>query len=156
MSSTPQYFDYSIPPSPIFPPVPCVSRASSQSSLNSLYELDGGRLEPPFQYAQYKYTTSENPQTPDEAMGNGVKYHFTEDDLAKAFQELNEPSAPSSRSSPGQRLLHDVNDPQSPWKRSIRVRYSEVNMRESNNMALQEASELLSQDMSCYVCPSIL
>ena len=151
MSSTPQYLDYSIPPSPLFPPVPCVSRASSASSLNSLYELDGGRLEPSFQHAEYRFT-ADSPRTPDEEMSNQTGQHFTEEDFAKAFQELKESSTPSSRSSPGQRLIHDVNDPQSPWKRSIRLRYSDVNMRESNNsLALQEASDLLSRDMSSYV-----
>lgn len=148
MCSTPQYLDYSIPPSPLFPPVPCVSRASSESSLNSLYDLDGRRLEHSVQYAQYKYTTD----SPDEEMSNPPKQQFTEEELEKAFQDLKEPSTPSSRSSPGQRLIHDVNDPQSPWKRSIRLRYSEVNMRESNSLALQEASDLLSRDMSSYVC----
>jgi len=152
MCSTPQYLDYSIPPSPLFPPVPCVSRASSESSLNSLYDLDGRRLEHSLQYAQYNYTT-DSPRSPDEEMSNPPRQQFTEEELEKAFQDLKEPSTPSSRSSPGQRLIHDVNDPQSPWKRSIRLRYSEVNMRESNTLALQEASDLLSRDMSSYVCP---
>jgi hypothetical protein len=73
---------------------------------------------------------------------------FTEDELAKAFQDRADITAGSS---PGTRLAHDVSDPSSPWKRSIRLRYSDVNMRDSNSLALQEASQLLSTDMSSYV-----
>ena len=140
MSSTPQYFDYSIPPSPIIPPVPRVSPASSVSSLSSLYELDGQRL----QSSTYQYTDSHkqffsmSSQTP----------HFTDDDLEKAFEDRIDISP---HSSPTTRLLHDVDDPTSPWKRSIRFKYSDVNMRDNNKLALKEASDLLSQDMSSYV-----
>jgi len=80
------------------------------------------------------------------AKANGQ--HFSEDDLAKAFGDR---ATISPRGSPGSRLVHDVNDPQSPWKRSIRLRYSDVNMRDSNAIALQEASDLLSRDMASYV-----
>lgn len=48
-------------------------------------------------------------------------------------------------------MVHDSTDSQSPWRRSIRLRYSDMNMRDSSSVALQEASELLSQDMSSYV-----
>jgi hypothetical protein len=79
---------------------------------------------------------------------------FTDDELARAFQDrVQEKSYVSAGSSPNGRLAHDVSDPQSPWKRSIRLRYSDVNMRDTNTntLALQEASELLSRDMSSYV-----
>ena len=82
-------------------------------------------------------------------MSRANNQHFTDDDLAKAFQDR---ATISPRSSPGTRLVHDVNDPQSPWKRSIRLRYSDVNMRDSNALALQAASDLLSRDMASYVC----
>ena len=147
MTSTPQYGDYSIPSSPIFPPVPCVSRASSISSLNSLYDSDGERP----QYSQDE-NNDDIPRTPEQtyySMSKPSNQHFTEDDLIKAFQDRND----LSRSCQGTRLVHDSSDPQSPWKRSIRLRYSDVNMRDSNTMALQEASDLLSQDMSSYVRP---
>jgi hypothetical protein len=146
MTSTPQYGDYSIPSSPIFPPVPCVSRASSISTLNSLYDSDGERL----QYRQ-DANNDDIPRTPEQtysSMSKPSNTHFTEDDLIKAFQDRND----LSRSCQGSRLVHDSSDPQSPWRRSIRLRYSDVNMRDSNSMALQEASDLLSQDISSYVC----
>lgn len=74
---------------------------------------------------------------------------FTDDDLAKAFQDR---IHVSPRESPGRSgLAHEIDDPASPWKRSIRVKYSDVNMRDSNSMALQEASELLARDMASYV-----
>jgi hypothetical protein len=136
MTSTPQYLDYSIPPSPIIPPVPVVSPASSISSLNSLYQLDEQRLQPTYQYTDSK------------SYFNMSNKGFTQDDLSKAFEDRLDISP---RSSPGTRLLHDISDPQSPWKQSIRLRYSDVNMRDSNKLALQEASDLLSQDMSSYV-----
>jgi len=81
-------------------------------------------------------------------MGSGSAL-FTDDDLAKAFQDLIHVSPRDSpqRSS----LAHEVDDPASPWKRSIRVKYSDVNMRDSNSMALQEASDLLARDMASYV-----
>lgn len=146
MTSTPQYLDYSIPSSPIFPPVPCVSRASSSSSLNSLYLSDG-----------QSYTQESNndyiPRTPEQTMTKPSSQTFTEDDLVKAFQDRSEVSP---RSCGGNRLVHDSSDSQSPWKRSIRLRYSDMNMRDSNTMALQEASELLSQDMSSYVCSTLI
>jgi len=148
MTSTPQYVDYSIPPSPNFPPVPCVSRASSASSLNSLYNSDGERL-PPSSY-DYENNNDEVAEQTYYSMSKSASQVFTEDDLVKAFNERNESS--STRSTNGTRLVHDVSDPQSPWKRSIRLRYSDVNMRDSNAMALQEASNMLSQDMSNYVC----
>jgi len=147
MTSTPQYFDYSIPPSPIFPPVPRVSPASSISSLNSLYESDGERLPPSFQYTQYEESL-QNSEQAFYSMSKPNNPHFTDDDLAKAFRDRAEMS---SRSVGTGRLAHDVSDPQSPWKRSIRLRYSDVNMRDSNAVALQEASDLVSQDMSSYV-----
>ena len=146
MTSTPQYVDYSIPSSPIFPPVPCVSRASSSSSLNSLYLSDRNS------YSQ-EQNNDDVPRTPEQTYYTMSKpsgqQHFTEDDLAKAFQDRTDVSP---RSSQNPRLVHDSSDPQSPWKRSIRLRYSDVNMRDSNAMALQEASDLLSKDMSSYVC----
>jgi hypothetical protein len=153
MTCTPQYSDYSIPPSPIIPPVPCVSRASSSSSLNSLYELDGEKAtQGSFRYTHYDYP-NENPRTPPQTYLPMSKTHsqllFTDDDLEKAFQDRHVMSPPSQS---GNRLAHDVSDPHSPWKRSIRLRYSDVNMRDSNSIALQEASNLLSQDMSSYVC----
>jgi len=150
MTSTPQYFDYSIPPSPILPPVPCVSRASSTSSLNSLYQLDGAKLIALPEYATFDYEEG-SPRTPEQtyySMSSSAYHAFTEDDLAKAFQERTDVSLSSS---PGNRLAHDMSDPQSPWKRSIRLRYSDLNMRDSNALALQEASDLLSKDMSTYV-----
>jgi hypothetical protein len=146
MTSTPQCLDYSIPPSPLFPPVPCVSRASV-SSLNSLYESDGERSSP---YTKYEIN-DDVPRTPEQTYYSMSKYsgqYFTEDDLAKAFQDRTDLSPPSSNAN---RLVHDASDPQSPWKRSIRLRYSDVNMRDSNARALQEASDLVSQDMSNYV-----
>lgn len=145
MTSTPQYADYSIPSSPIFPPVPCVSRASSISTLNSLYDSDGERL----QYCQ-DANNDDIPRTPEQtycSMPKPSNQHFTEDDLIKAFQDRIE----FSRSCQGTRMVHDSTDSQSPWRRSIRLRYSDMNMRDSSSVALQEASELLSQDMSSYV-----
>src|ERR1700721_2291829 len=113
MSSTPQYFDYSIPPSPAFPPVPRVSPASSISSLNSLYEQDGERL----QASSYQYSKSSIYEYADSARSAEQAYFsmskanngplFTEDDLAKAFQDR---TNVSSRSSPN-RLAHDISDP---------------------------------------------
>lgn len=144
MTSTPQYSDYSIPSSPIFPPVPCVSRASSLSSLNSLYDSDGDRL----QYSQND-NTDEIPRTPEQtyySMSKSSGQYFTEDELAKAFQDRNDMCRPS-----GSRLVHDASAPQSPWKRSIKLRYSDLNMRDSGTVALKEASDLLSQDISSYV-----
>jgi hypothetical protein len=155
MTNTPQYFDYSVPPSPAFPPVPRVSPASSISSLHSLYQSDGQYLHPnpkfkltetPF-YEFIVSSRSRDEEYLDMAKANGQ--HFSEDDLAKAFGDR---ATISPRGSPGSRLVHDVNDPQSPWKRSIRLRYSDVNMRDSNTIALQEASDLLSRDMASYVC----
>ena len=153
MTCTPQHFDYSIPPSPIIPPVPCVSRASSSSSLNSLYELDGEKvMQGSFRYSHYEYP-NENPRTPPQTYLSMAKTSgqplFTVDDIEKAFQDRHDMLPPSHS---GNRLAHDVSDPQSPWKRSIRLRYSDVNMRDSSTVALQEASNLLSQDMSSYVC----
>lgn len=150
MTSTPQYLDYSIPSSPIFPPVPCVSRASSSSSLNSLYLSNGDT------YAQ-EANNDDVPRTPEQkhdSMSKSSGHHFTEDDLAKAFQDRTDISPRGS--SHGTRLVHDSSDPQSPWKRSIKLRYSDVNMRDSNAISLQEASDLLSKDMSSYVCRFIL
>jgi hypothetical protein len=147
MTATPTHYDYSIPPSPILPPVPCVSRASSSSSLSSLYDLHSSRL-PSFQYG---YSDDEgSPRTPEETFFSMSKSSlgFTEDELVKAFQDR---ADVLTASSPGGRLAHDVSDPQSPWKRSIRLRYSDVNMRDSNTLALHEASQLLSKDMSSYV-----
>lgn len=77
---------------------------------------------------------------------------FTDDDLAKAFQDRINVS-PRSSPNRGTMAVHDVSDPSSPWKRSIRVKYSDVNMRDSNSMALQEASDLLARDMASYVLP---
>jgi len=149
MSYTPQYAsDYSIPPSPLFPPVPCVSRASIES-LNSLYESDAAR-------------SSDNespPRTPTSSQNyyavSKSRQLFSEEDLFKAFEDRNDPSATLSNMSPrsngGTKLAHDASDPQSPWKRSIRLRYSDVNMREANSAELHDASVLLSKDMSSYV-----
>jgi hypothetical protein len=159
MSSTPTFefdhlIDYSIPPSPTFPPVPRVSLASSISSLHSLYEQDGQRT-PSSEYHQYTTTTttttagyySEQFYMSHNNKSTGTL--FTDDDLAKAFQDR---VTVSPRSSPNRSVMaHDVSDPSSPWKRSIRVRYSDVNMRDRNSMALQEASDLLARDMASYV-----
>lgn len=158
MSSTPTFdldhiIDYSIPPSPTFPPVPRVSLASSISSLHSLYEQDGQRTPPA---TTYQYTTSHYQYSHQQLYmtGNTTSTLFTDDDLAKAFQDR---IHVSPRSSPNRgTLAHDVSDPSSPWKRSIRVRYSDVNMRDSNSMALQEASDLLARDMASYVLPLVL
>lgn len=95
----------------------------------------------------------EPPRTPEEtfyARSRGKEPLFTDDDLAKAFKDRPDVS-PQSASANG-RLLHDIADPSSPWKRSIRLRYSDVNMRDSNAISLQQASDLLSQDMSSFVC----
>jgi len=152
MTSAPQYFEYSVPPSPAFPPVPRVSPASSVSSLHSLYESDGRYLHPHFKYTEtpfYEYIVSSRSRDEeylDMSKANGQQ--FTDDDLAKAFRDR---ATISPRGSPGSRLVHDIHDPQSPWKRSIRLRYSDVNMRDSNALALQEASDLLSRDMASYV-----
>jgi len=149
MAYTPQYAsDYSIPPSPLFPPVPCVSRASVES-LNSLYESDAARSS----------DNESGPRTPTSAQGYYAmsKSHelFSEEDLFKAFEDRSYLSSTSSNMSPrspgGTKLAHDASDPQSPWKRSIRLKYSEVNMREANSAELREASVLLSKDMSSYV-----
>ena len=94
----------------------------------------------------------EPPRTPEEtfyARSKDKEPLFTDDDLAKAFEDRSDGS-PQSVSANG-RLLHDINDPSSPWKRSIRLRYSDVNMRDSNAIALQQASDLLSKDMSSFV-----
>jgi hypothetical protein len=149
MTSTPQRFDYSIPPSPLFPPVPRVSPASSTSSLNSLYELDGQRLQTSL-YDSYDDSSRERQLY--YTMSKEIR--FTDEELARAFQDrIHDQSYVSAGSSPSGRLAHDVSDPQSPWKRSIRLKYSDVNMRDtnSNTLALQEASELLSRDMASYV-----
>src|ERR1700724_2587943 len=151
MTSTPLYFEYSVPPSPLFPPVPRVSPVSSISSLHSLYETDGQYLHPhpSFKFNDapfYEYIVSSRSRDEEYLdMSRSNNQHFTDDDLAKAFQDR---ATISPRSSPGTRLVHDVNDPQSPWKRSIRLRYSDVNMRDSNALALQAASDLLSRDMA--------
>ena len=76
---------------------------------------------------------------------------FTDDDLAKAFQDRIHVSPARSSPNRSPMAVHDVSDPNSPWKRSIRVKYSDVNMRDSNSMALQEASDLLARDMASYV-----
>ena len=153
MSSTPTFefdtiIDYSIPPSPTFPPVPRVSLASSISSLHSLYEQDGQRTPP----STYQYTGALRYYSDQFYMSHNKSTGtlFTDDDLAKAFQDR---MNVSTRSSPARSVMaHDVSDPSSPWKRSIRVKYSDVNMRDSNSMALQEASDLLARDMASYVC----
>jgi len=155
MTSTPQHFDYSIPPSPVFPPVPRVSPASSVSSLHSLYELDGQRLQASFQYLETTFheydSRTESPHDRVINMSNESGAMFSEDDLAKAFKNSS-PTTGSLHSSPTRGgLAHDASDPSSPWKRSIRVRYSDVNMRDTNATALREASDLLSRDMSSYV-----
>jgi len=155
MSSTPRGFEYSVPPSPIIPPVPRVSPASSISSLNSLYELYepslNSSLSSPFDdlddikpFAELK---------PYGDMTNADGFLFTDEDLEKAFQSRESPSPlpVSPNAGRGARLAHDVSDPSSPWKRSIRVRYSDMNMRGSNYLSLREASDLLSRDMSSYV-----
>jgi hypothetical protein len=142
MAYTPQYAsDFSTPPSPLFPPVPNVSRASIES-LNSLYESDAAR-------------SSDNdtpPRTPQKTYyGMSTRQQvFSEEELFKAFADRTLSSSPRSK---GERLAHDSSDPTSPWKRSIRLKYSEVNMREANSDKLREASDLLAKDMSSYVSP---
>lgn len=117
-----------------------------------MYESDDQYLHPHIKYNEtpfYEFIVSS--RSLDEEYLDMSKAHgqqFTDDDLAKAFRDR---ATISPRSSPGTRLVHDVNDPQSPWKRSIRLRYSDVNMRDSNALALQEASDLLSRDMASYV-----
>jgi len=155
MSITPQYYEYSIPPSPAFPPVPRVSPASSISSLHSLYEQDGERLTSTFRYTKssyYEYDRATHSPIEGYEMSTGTSLLFTDDDLAKAFSDRANITT-SPRSSPSGRLVHDCNDPSSPWKRSLRIRYSDMNMRDSNTLALQEASDLLSKDMASYVRP---
>jgi hypothetical protein len=158
MSYTPQHLEYSIPPSPIIPPVPRVSPASSVSSLSSLYELDGKRLQSPFEYPEItlyqRGSAGPSPHQRYAGMSNTGRLLFTDEDLAKAFSDRNMVESP--RSLPNGRLAHDISDPSSPWKRSIRLRYSDVNMRDSNGMSLQEASDLLNRDMASYVCSFFL
>jgi len=157
MTSTPQYFDYSIPPSPVFPPVPRVSPVSSTSSLRSLYELDGQRLWASFQYPETSFHEydgrTESPHETSLNMSKNSGGHFTADDLAKAFKGRSPSESPRSPSPTRPGLAHDVSDTSSPWKRSIRLRYSDINMRDSNASALQEASNLLARDMASYVLP---
>jgi hypothetical protein len=157
MTSTPQHLDYSIPPSPVFPPVPRVSPASSASSLHSLYDLDGQRLQASFQYSDTSFHEYDgrtlSPHERVLTMSKSTGFMFTDDDLAKAF---NDRSTGDSNLSPNRgSLAHDASNHSSPWKRSIRVRYSDLNMRDSNTLALQEASDLLSRDMASYVPSSL-
>jgi hypothetical protein len=154
MASAPQYFDYSIPPSPTFPPVPGVTPASSSSSLHSLYELDGQRLQASFQYLEASFgryeSHAESPRERVLSISSETGAMFTDDELSKAFKTSSH--SESLHGSPNRTVLtHEASEPSSPWKRSIRVRYSELNMRDSNTSALREAADLLSRDMASYV-----
>jgi hypothetical protein len=155
MCSTPRAgFECSVPPSPIIPPVPRVSPASSISSLNSLYDLDERRQHSSLQYPFDGFDLKPL-HKPYGDMSDANDLLFTDEDLAEAFQDhiegMDSSSPRASPNSRGQRLAHDISDPSSPWKRSIRVRYSDMNMRQSNVLSLREASDLLSRDMSSYV-----
>lgn len=146
MAYTPQYAsDFSTPPSPLFPPVPNVSRASIES-LNLLYESDAARS------SDNDTTPPRTPQKTYYGMSTRPLL-FSEEDLFKAFADRTLSSSPRSK---GERLAHDSSDPTSPWKRSIRLKYSEVNMREANSDKLREASDLLAKDMSSYVFPTFI